>query len=258
VDYLASALDRGMQVDAIYFDFRKAFDTVDHYILLQKLEHYGIGNPLISWINSYLHNRIQYVKFHNNLSRQIIAHSGVPQGSHLGPVLFLVFIHDLSYVLSQCSFLFFADDLKIYNNILNDNDIVLLQNNITNLSTWCYKNNMSLNVTKCKVITFSRKRQPVLNPYHIEGSPISRATIINDLGVIFDEELRFTHHIDSIIAKAFKMTGFVMRQCWDFKNVTVLKNIYFALIRSHLEYCCMIWNPYYAVHSKRIERVQSK
>ena len=257
-NFLATALDAALQVDAIYFDFKKAFDRVDHYILLQKLEYYGIGDPLLSWINSYLRNRIQFVKFKNCLSKKIVVHSGVPQGSHLGPVLFLIFINDLSYVFTECQFLFFADDLKIFRIISNRSDCMLLQNEIAKLLAWCNKNNMILNTTKCKVISFSRKKHLIDTTYAISDSPLPRVTLINDLGVIFDSELRFINQVNNVIARAFKMAGFIMRQCWEFRSVEVLKTMYFALVRSHLEYCSLIWAPLYNIHIKRLERVQSK
>ena len=96
---------------------------------------------------------------------------------------------------------------------------------------------MELNSSKCKVISFSRKRKVLEYAYSIESSALARVSLINDLGVLFDNELRFTYHIESVVAKAFKMTGFMMRHCWEFRNVETLKNINFALVRSHLEYC---------------------
>lgn len=257
-DFISVALDKASQVDSVYFDFRKAFDRVDHNILLQKLSFYGIGVPLLSWLDSYLRNRIQYVKFNHILSKEITAHSGVPQGSHLGPVLFLIFINDLSFVFEHCHYLFFADDLKIFRHIRNGNDCALLQSEVSKLYDWCFNNSMTLNSEKCKVISFSRKRQPLNVVYLINGAPIHRVELINDLGVVFDSSLRFNSHIDNIIARAFKMAGFVMRQCRQFKNVETLKRMYYALVRSHLEYCCVVWAPLYQVHIKRIERVQSR
>ena len=256
-EFISTALDDALQVDSVYFDFKKAFDRVDHDILLQKLRFYGVCGSLLSWLDSYLRNRVQYVKFGQTLSKEITVYSGVPQGSHLGPVLFLIFVNDLSFVFEQCHYLFFADDLKVFRRITNENDCALLQSEVSNLYTWC-RNNMTLNSDKCKVISFSRKRHPLDVVYQINGAPIHRVELINDLGIIFDSGLRFISHIDNIIAKGFKMAGFIMRQCWQFKNVEVLKTMYYALVRSHLEYCCVVWAPLYQVHIKRLERVQSR
>lgn len=184
--------------------------------------------------------------------------SGVPQGSHLGPILFLIFVNDLANIFTNCEFLFYADDLKIFRKISNSQDCSLMQLEINKLSKWCLLNRMELNSSKCKIITFSRKKSPILHPYFISRSPLLRVNLINDLGVIFDSELRFIEHINYISAKAFKMAGFIMRRCWEFSNTEVLKSLYFSLVRSHLEYCSVIWSPYYQTHIKRLERVQIK
>lgn len=133
-----------------------------------------------------------------------------------------------------------------------------LQSDILALTNWCRDNKLSLNGEKCRVISFSRKKEPIVYTYLLDGDILARETLIRDLGVIFDAELRFVHHYDNVIARAFKMTGFVMRQCWDFDNVETLKSVYFALVRSLLEYCSIVWSPFYKTHIDRIERVQSR
>jgi len=257
-NFLSGAIDSQCQVDSVYFDFKKAFDTVDHSILIRKLGRYGVGDPLLSWINSYLTQRTQIVKFNGNKSKEIYVHSGVPQGSHLGPALFLVFINDLCNNLKHCQYLFFADDLKIFRRISSDYDCIMLQQDIDALTNWCINNGMVLNCSKCQVISFTRKRQLVNCNYVVEGTQVKRTNLIKDLGVLFDNELRFIHHIDYVVAKAFRMLGFTLRQCWDFNNIATLKTIYYALVRSHLEYCSIVWSPLYKIHIKKIERVQSK
>lgn len=256
--YLSTALDSGDQVDSIYFDFKKAFDRVDYNILINKLESFGVTDPLLTWISSYLRDRTQVVKFNGIISKEILVTSGVPQGSHLGPILFLVFINDLVNIFTNCQFLFYADDLKIFRIITNDHDCSLLQLEVNKILEWCLLNRMELNISKCKIISFSRKKSPILHPYFISRSPLPRTSLMNDLGVIFDSELRFNEHISLITAKAFKMAGFIMRRCWEFSNIEVLMSLYFSLVRSHLEYCCVIWSPYYQIHIKRLERVQIK
>ena len=257
-NFLATALERGSQVDSVYFDCRKAFDRVSHQILIKKLKLYGVSDPLLSWLKSYLEDRRQMVKLDSVLSNEITVHSGVPQGSHLGPILFLIFVNDLGSVFDSSSCLLFADDLKIYRRIDSMNDCLLLQGDIDRLTSWCSQNNVELNISKCKFISFTRKRQPTLHVYTVDGVRLSRVTSVTDLGVVFDSELRFTSHIDWVISKAFRMLGFVLRQCHDFKDVEVLKIVYYSLIRSHLEYCCPIWSPHYGVHISRLERVQMK
>lgn len=257
-NYLATALDSGTQVDSVYFDFSKAFDRVNHQVLIAKLTSYGISGSLLRWFASYLAERYQIVRFNGLLSDTITVTSGVPQGSHLGPILFLIFINDLSVLFKNARFLFYADDLKIYKEIINDRDCADLQHEINKITDWCTLNNMKINLSKCKVISFTRKKKPILFNYSLSNERIPRVTLINDLGVIFDTELRFREHINNIISKSFRMAGFIMRTCFNFTNINVLMILYYALVRSHLEYCCIAWSPFYKIHSARIERVQSK
>ena len=112
----------------------------------------GVSNPLLSWISSYLSNRKQSVKINGVLSREITVTSGVPQGSHLGPLLFLIFINDLATLLKDCQFLLYADDLKIFRKVTSTNDCLLLQSEINKLTDWCKNNKMELNISKCKII----------------------------------------------------------------------------------------------------------
>ena len=256
--YLATSLDQGSQVDVIYLDYRKAFDQVSHQILIEKLKFYGICDPLLTWFRSYLEGRRQIVAIGSTISNEFNVCSGVPQGSHLGPILFLIFINDLSVVFKTSHFLFFADDLKVYHRIKSVNDCRLLQEDIKNITSWCLDNKMELNISKCKFMTFTRKKLPILHSYFANGQELSRVSIINDLGVLFDSELRFTGHIDWVISKSFRMLGFVLRQCHDFRDTEVLKLIFYSLVRSHLDYCCAIWSPCYRVHICRLERVQMK
>lgn len=124
------------QVDSIYTVFSKAFDKVNHSILIKKLEGYGIHGNLLRWISSYLHNRSQLINIKWHLSAPVTISSGVPQGSHLGPLLFIVFINDLVQQLS-CPCLLYADDLKIYSSITKTEDCVILQNNLKAIVDWC-------------------------------------------------------------------------------------------------------------------------
>lgn len=197
--------------------------------------------------------------FHNRkIPSTEIGLPSIDSSSHLGPILFLIFINDLSLIFEDCNYLLFADDLKIYRQMRHSSDFVFLQNAISKLSMWCKENKMILNISKCKVISFTRKRVPMLNAYHIENLELIRTNLVNDLGVLFDTELRFTQHIDGVVAKAYKMTGFIMRQCWEFRDIELFKTVYCALVRSGLEYCSIVWSPCYQVHIKRIERVQSR
>ena len=184
--------------------------------------------------------------------------SGVPQGSHLGPLLFNIFIHDITKTFPSGSSLLFADDLKIFSKISTIDDSAQLQLQIDLLSEWCTANCMDLNVQKCQVMRFYRSRNPLLYNYKLHGQEFPTNETVRDLGVTLDSTLSFVPHIGEICNKALKMLGFVKRVTADFTNVKSLKTLYCSLVRSHLEYCSSVWSPYYAVHINKIEQIQHK
>lgn len=157
-DCISRVIDRQTQVDVISTDFAKAFDSVDHLILPSKLSSFGLSSPFLKYIESYLSDRRQYVNHNGFKSHLSPSTSGVPQGSNLGPLLFLLFINDMVLDIG-CNKLLFADDLKILNTIKNVNDCDSLQRQLHVLQDWCTRNKLPLNYNKCKTITFSKKKQ---------------------------------------------------------------------------------------------------
>lgn len=257
-NFALGAIESSKQVDVIYTDFSKAFDRVQHSILLRKLEDIGIHSSLLSWINSYLTGRSQFIKLGKFRSRSFIVKSGVPQGSHLGPLLFILFINDICANFIKCQCLMYADDLKIYTAVSSLLDAQELQYDLNHLSNWCLANNLFLNISKCCLVTYHRLRNPIIFDYKIKDQGLTRKLEIKDLGIIFDTKISFVTHIDYIIAKAFSMLGFVMRTGEELSDPYALKSVYCSLVRSLLEYCCTLWDPHYSVHSKRIESIQKK
>ena len=248
--------EKRLQTDVIFTDFAKAFDKVDHPTLLHKLLLLGFKSNLLCWIKSYLSDRFQMVKINATVSYQFKVTSGVPQGSHLGPILFLLFINDLPKVIRYSQSLLFADDLKIFRSISNLNDCLLLQSDLNAVVVWCFENNLQLNVKKCQTFTLYRTNCFIENNYHINSVSLSRVYSIKDLGLILDRKLNFISHIDFVSSKAYGMLGFLKRNSSEFNDPYTLKALYNALVRPHLEYCCVIWNPTYNSHISRIERVQ--
>lgn len=256
-EYICTCLDDQGQVDVIYTDFSKAFDRMDHGILLSKLCTLGFDKSFISFFSSYLASRKQYVHYNGYNSHKYIASSGVPQGSNLGPLLFLLFINDLSMQLS-CEHLLYADDLKIFSNITKIQECEVLQNNLNTLRNWCHKNKLHLNISKCKIVTFSRKKHITNYNYNIDGNLVSRTELFKDLGVWFDAKLSFKDHINLKVSEACKFYGFILRNCKSFTNIDSLKNLYFAYVRSKLEYASIVWKPYYKYQKQIIEKVQRR
>jgi ribonucleases P/MRP protein subunit RPP40 len=255
--FLCSSIESGLQVDVIYTDVSKAFDSVCHSLLISELSSLGIQGSYLMWIKSYLENRRQRVLIGGVESREILVSSGVPQGSHLGPILFSLFVNDVSiFQNSKC--LLYADDLKLFRQVQSTNDTLLLQSDLSILSTWCKKKMLTLNINKCSVMRFHRCSSPLIHIYEIDNLPLSSVTSYNDLGIIFDSKLTFNMHIDQITMKSFRMLGFVKRHTQHITDTSAIKSLYFALVRSILEYGSVIWSPSYICHVNRLERVQSK
>lgn len=256
--FVTNCIESQSQVDAIYTDFSKAFDSVCHNILLSKLENFGIHSNLLQWISSFLTDRFQKVKLDNRTSRSIKCTSGVPQGSHLGPLLFIIFIDDIcnNIKFSQC--LIYADDLKLFLKVNSIYDCFNLQKDLDHLCYWCMVNRLKLNVKKCFAISVSRKLSTYEFTYSLDCTPLQRTALVKDLGVSFNSKFSFAPHIDTIVAKANTMIGFIKRNSTDFSDPYTLVSLYNSLVRSSLEYADVIWNPFQQTFSDRIEKVQNR
>lgn len=258
VDYVAAEMDRGHQVDVAYFDFRKAFDLVDNDILLQKLATIGFTPSLLKLMACYLNNRCQYVRLNGYESEVYYTRSGVSQGSTLGPTLFLIFVNDLPRCVEEAKCLLFADDLKLSLSIVDDSDTNMLQQDVDSVWKWSQDNNLPLNSDKCKVITCSRKRQPLHATYYMSNAPLERVSNIRDLGLEVDTEFDFHTHITIICKQASKMLGFVIRTAAQFDNPKVAVVLYTAFVRSKLEYGAVIWDPHEHKYALLVEKIQRK
>jgi len=185
--------------------------------------------------------------------------SGVPQGSHLGPLLFILFINDLPTVLdSSVNILLFADDAKLFSPIESLSDAVNLQSNLDKLVRWSKQNCLPLNINKCSIITFTRLHKPILFNYSIDHKTLTRVNHIRDLGILLEANMSYSSHINMITNKAFKMLDFIYRNTKNFKNIISMKMLYFSLVRSHLEFSSMVWSPNYALYINQLENVQYK
>jgi hypothetical protein len=255
--YVSESINQGSQVDTIYTDFAKAFDRVDHRLIISKLDMFGISNKVLHLLQSYLFNRQQFVSYNGFSSFLYHSTSGIPQGSNLGPLLFICFINDLPSALT-CGSLLYADDNKMYSTINNLADALTLQENLNRLSSWCIINKLALNVSKCKVVSYSYKKSPLLFNYHIDNLILKRENTIKDLGIYFDERLNFNYHIDIAVNKALSMLGFIIRNSRDFTNIEIFQLLFKTYVIPCLEYACLVWNPFYQCHVTSIEAVQRK
>lgn len=251
-----SILDGG-QLDVIFTDFSKAFDQVSHRLLLLKLQKLGIKSNILQWFRSYLSERTQCVVIGGCKSNRFTPTSGVPQGSILGPLLFLLFINDLPDIFSSSSSLF-ADDNKIFRKIDCAADGFCLQSDIASFSAWCDNNKLNLNPKKCSALSITRKPNPIDYQYSIKDMPIEKEIKKKDLGVTFDSKESFSHHISEITKKSYQLIGFIFRTTQHFNRPASLIKLYNTYVRSRLEYCSSIWNPHYDKYKDQIEKVQRK
>ena len=226
--------------------------------MLHKLSLWGFGWPLLTWIESYLLGRNQIVKVSNSLSSPISVTSGVPQGSHLGPLLFNIFSNDIAETLSNTNFLLYADDLKLYRVILGLDDAVSMQTDLEGLEQWCNANKMQLHAAKCVLLTASRARSCVKYPYNLNNIVLREVNEVNDLGVCITPCFDFRPHYERCINMAMRTVGFISRFARHFRNIETVKLLYVALDRPHVEYASVIWSPRHAKFIKSIERVQHR
>ena len=211
VNYIHKSLGAGKPVHSIYTDFKKAFDKVNHSLLISKLDNtFGIHGSLLRWISSYLLNRSQLVAIRGFLSSPSRIASGVPQGSHLGPLLFNIFINDLTDALT-CNALLYADDLKIFSSIASIDDCQNIQSDLRSLDVWCKNNFMHLNVSKCLVMKFTTTSDEVNNfRYSLEGQNLQGVETVRDLGIILDKELNYRTHYTELVNSCKKSAWFLI------------------------------------------------
>ena len=192
--------DDGKQTDVIYLDYSKCFDSVCHNKLLYKLSKYGFAGSAYKWIESFLTNRVQQVKVNNSLSEERNVISGVPQGTVLGPLLFLIFSADISSVVQYSKLSMYADDTKLYKKINNFLDCMLFQIDLNNVCQWATKWQLCLNPSKTKFICIGNEMFHF--DYKINDNNIEKCFHVNDLGVKIQSNLKFTIHCNNVIKKA--------------------------------------------------------
>ena len=257
LDKCCESIADGKVVDSIYFDFAKAFDTVPHRRLLKKLEGYGISGTTLGWIKSFLNDRKQLVKVDQAKSKIDSVVSGIPQGSVLGPLLFVIYINDLpDNVLS--SILLFADDTKIFKEVNSLNDSLVIQRDIDELVRWSKDWLLKFHPDKCHVLTLGKLTNIVhAHPYTLDGDQLEHVFIEKDLGVLIDSDLSFEEHISRQVKKANSILG-VIRRGFEDLNPKIFCILYTTFVRPHLEYAQSVWSPKLRKLVNLIEGVQKR
>ena len=227
----------------IFIDIRKAFDTVNHSILLRKLEHYGIRDIALQWFKSYLDNRKQYVYINDEASQLKDVTCGVPQGSVLGPLLFLIYINDLPNISKVLQFFLFADDTNIYYEAESPDKLEqVINKELKKLDTWLVVNRLSLNIDKTNFIVFHPYNKPMkhLVTLKFHKKAILEKSSIKYLGVMIDSNLTWHSHIENISKKMSRAIG-LLYKIRPFVNIKIMKTLYYALVYPHILYAIEVW-----------------
>jgi hypothetical protein len=259
-DYVTRANDDGMVVDAVFFDFSKAFDKVSHSILIDRLTAHRISGRALSWLSDFLINRFQKVKFGDSVSDAISVSSGIIQGSVLGPTLFNIFINNIDRSLKHCNILKYADDIRIFHSSQKDDTSlrelsIKIQCDIDNVAKWALDSSMAFNTNKCFVVNFGRSSPG--RDYKIGNKLIPNKSVFRDLGISVSSPLSFNKHVDFVVAKAYSRLGLI-NKVFLLKTKKTILRLFKAFVRPLLEFSSVIWNPYTARNINKIERVQKR
>ena len=253
---LAKALDNHHQTDLILLDFSKAFDSVSHRKLIQKCNYYGIRGQVLSWVNAFLSDRSQVTLVDGDFSDTCCVTSGVPQGSVLGPLLFLLFINDLPDGITS-NIRLFADDCALYLQLQSNNAERLLQADLDKLSIWSNENHLRFNPTKCCTIHVTKMKKPSKFIYHLYGYPLAETDVHPYLGVHIKSDLRWNAHIDLVTKKASRILGLLRRNLYHC-SPAVKSHAYLCLVRPILMYASPVWDPFTLRNVNKLEMVQRR
>ena len=253
-DKILSAIDRKEHAIGVFLDLSKAFDTVNHHILFEKLEYYGIRGLALHWVKSYFSERSQFVEYNNHKSSFHPITCGVPQGSILGPLFFILYINDLNNA-SELETILFADDTNLF---FSHSDPVYLVNKLNDeldkLSTWFSANKLSLNTSKTNFMVFkSRQRRQNSDDYKviINEQSITRVSTTMFLGVLLNENLSWKPHLSHLAGKMSKSIGLIYKSSF-YLSGNSLRILYNSLILPYLFYCNLVWGSTYKSNLQRL------
>ena len=250
-------LNEGFNVDVVYLDFCKAFDKLDFNVLLTKLKNCGVSGNLGKWLHSFLTGRYQFVTVNGFASILCAVLSGVPQGSVLGPLLFLIMINDINDNVQNAFLSSFADDTRMGMAIKNPTDVKCLQDDLDRVYAWANDNNMMLNSSKFELLKYGNDKllKDAQNYTSSTGHPIDHSDSVKDLGVMMSVDCNFTSHIDYVVSKVNKMVSWALRNFQCRSKVFIL-TIWKSILLPHLDYCSQLWSPFRVCDINRLELVQ--
>lgn len=257
MDNILEGLERGDNVDVIYLDFAKAFDKVDIAVTLNKLQSLGISGGVLKWMKSFLVERKQYVTVDGNRSSLCDVRSGVPQGSVLGPLLFLVLIGDIDSNVSGSFVSSFADDTRIGRSIKTESDVISLQADLDSIYWWVVENNMQLNSDKFECMRYGKNKDIARDTEYYSdcGSVIMVKENVKDLGITLSNDASYAKHIEGVIQNGKSISGWVFR-VFKTRQLLPMISLYKSMVRSKLEYCSQLWCPTKKGQIQSLEMVQ--
>ena len=251
-------LDQGGELDVIYCDFMKAFDKVPHRRLIHKIDKYGIKGNVLGWVENFLSRRTQEVKVGNSVSYKSNVTSGIPQGSVLGPILFVIYINDLPEIIDSNSQAYlFADDTKLFREIKSNHDHTILQEDINKLLDWSDKWLLKFHPDKCVFMNISNDINHNPYVYEMRDHILSESKCEKDIGVHVDSHLKFDIHINNAINKANRVLA-ITRRTFDCMSDEIFCLIFKGLVRPHLEYATPVWSPHLNKYKDQLENVQRR
>ena len=251
---ITDAINNGLATIVVFMDFAKAFDKVSHRALIVKLEGYGFAGNLLSWLKDFLSGRKQRVVMGEVVSDWMDVLSGVPQGSVLGPLLFIIFINDLPEAVKGLCKLF-ADDTKLISTIRSPSDLTILQSDVDNLVEWADNWLMEFNDDKCKYMVFNNKQLVI--DLKMKGEPLSSTEKERDLGIYISSDLKWGYQVSLAANRASSVLG-QLKKCFKKWSVSIFRQLYVALVRPHLEYAIVAWCPHLKKDIEVLEKVQRR
>ena len=255
-DEILQALENGDNIDSVYLDFSKAYDKVDHGILIHKLRKLGITGKLGRWILGFLSGRRQEVLVRGHKSRSSILISGVPQGSVLGPLLFLIFIGDISEGVTA-STLVYVDDSKVKDKVNNEEEVEKLQDNLNTIYEWERNNNMKFNGGKFQVVRYGRNIDLKEDTLYFTGDMtevIEQVETVKDLGVMLTDDAKFDKQIENVCKKSKQKSGWIMRTFYS-RKPDFMRKMFNSLVQPHIDYCSQLWAPAEGVQMDKVENI---
>lgn len=241
VSIVTKALNEKSSILAVNMDLSKAFDTINHEILCRKLAKYGLSGNILRWFISYLSNRKQMVKYNNTLSTKLTVKCGVPQGSNLGPLLFILYINDLQTISDNCDAILYADDCNLFFKLNGNNfNSSPINDRLREFSDWFSCNHLALNTQKTNYMVFSGRRKVNITGININGSNLKQVTHCNFLGICVDQALTWKQHILATSRKIAKSIG-ILRKVSKKLSKSIMLQLYNSFIVPYLQYGITLW-----------------